>query len=75
MTTNPESENKSGNKKKIQHDDLSLLAQDIIAHAGVGIYIVQHGKFVYVSDLYQKFTGYMDTELLSTHSLKKYSSR
>ncbi|MGA9110363.1 MAG: PAS domain S-box protein [Smithella sp.] len=70
MTTNPESENKSGNKKKIQHDDLSLLAQDIIAHAGVGIYIVQHGKFVYVSDLYQKFTGYMDTELLSTHSLK-----
>ena len=70
MTTNPESGNKSGNKKKIQHNDLSLLAQDIIANAGVGIYIVQHGKFVYVSDLYQKFTGYMDTELLSTHSLK-----
>ena len=70
MATNPESENKSDNKKKIQQDDLSLLAKDIIANAGVGIYIVQHGKFVYVSDLYQKFTGYVDTELLSTHSLK-----
>ncbi|MGP8003886.1 MAG: PAS domain-containing protein, partial [Smithella sp.] len=56
-------------KKKNNQNDLSHLASDIIANAGVGIYIVQHGKFVFVSELYQKITGYEDTELLSTYSL------
>jgi diguanylate cyclase (GGDEF)-like protein/PAS domain S-box-containing protein len=51
-------------------NDLSLLAKDIIANAGVGIYIVQDSKFVYVSDLYQKITGYTDKELLGEYSLK-----
>jgi len=50
--------------------DLSLLAKDIIANAGVGIYIVQDSKFVYVSELYQKITGYTDKELLGEYSLK-----
>lgn len=50
-------------------DDIALLAKDIIANAGVGIYIVQKSKFVYVSDLYQKITGYSDKELLGEYSL------
>ena len=57
-------------KTNSQQNDLSLLAKDIVANAGVGIYIVQHGKFVYVSELYQKITGYTDTELIGTYSLE-----
>lgn len=51
-------------------NDLSLLAKDIIANAGVGIYIVQDSRFVYVSELYQKITGYTDKDLLGEYSLK-----
>lgn len=61
---------KKKNTSPSTQDDLSLLAKDIIANAGVGIYIVQHGKFVYVSDLYQKITGYTDKELLDKDSLQ-----
>jgi diguanylate cyclase (GGDEF)-like protein/PAS domain S-box-containing protein len=50
-------------------EDLSHLAKAIIANAGVGIYIVQYSKFVYVSQLYQQLTGYSDTELIDTYSL------
>jgi diguanylate cyclase (GGDEF)-like protein/PAS domain S-box-containing protein len=50
-------------------ENLSHLAKAIIANAGVGIYIVQDGKFVYVSELYQKITGYTDKELVGTNSL------
>jgi diguanylate cyclase (GGDEF)-like protein/PAS domain S-box-containing protein len=50
--------------------DLSSLAKDIIANAVVGIYIVQNSKFVYVSELYQKITGYSDAELIGEYSLK-----
>jgi diguanylate cyclase (GGDEF)-like protein/PAS domain S-box-containing protein len=56
-------------KKKNKQDDLSDLAKAIISSAGVGIYILQHGKFVYVSELYQKLSGYTDTELIGTYSL------
>ncbi len=52
------------------NDDLSLLAKAIIANAGVGIYVVQNRKFVYVSDLYQKITGYTEQELIGDYSLK-----
>ncbi|MFZ1982312.1 MAG: PAS domain S-box protein, partial [Smithella sp.] len=44
-------------------------ADAIIATAGVGIYIVQHGKFIYVSHLYQNLTGYSEAELISTYYL------
>jgi diguanylate cyclase (GGDEF)-like protein/PAS domain S-box-containing protein len=50
-------------------DDLSHLANDIIANAGVGIYIVQNSKFVYVSELYKKMTGFTDRELIGDYSL------
>ena len=69
MEAEKQSEIKSYSKKKLQQEDLSHLAKGIIANAGVGIYIVQHGKFVYVSDLYQKITGYTDKELIGTYSL------
>ncbi|MBP9013587.1 MAG: EAL domain-containing protein [Smithella sp.] len=52
------------------NDDLALLAKDIIANAGVGIYIVKDTKFVYVSELYQKITGFTDQELLGEYALK-----
>lgn len=69
MAAKQKSGKKSDNNTEIRQEDLSLLAKDIIANVGVGIYIVQHGKFVYVSDLYQKITGYTDKELIDTYSL------
>ena len=69
MAAKQKSERKSDNQKKNQQENLSNLAKDIIANAGVGIYIVQHGKFVYVSELYQKITGYTEKELIGTYSL------
>jgi PAS domain S-box-containing protein len=56
-------------KKENKDEALSHLAKAIIANAGVGIYIVQNGKFVYVSELYQKLSGYTDTALIGTYSL------
>jgi diguanylate cyclase (GGDEF)-like protein/PAS domain S-box-containing protein len=66
--------NKQKKKLSPSDNDLSLLARDIIANAGVGIYIVQKSKFVYVSELYKKLTGYTDTELLGTDSLNNIYS-
>ena len=65
----PDSVSKPDKNDQSLQDDLSHLAKDIISNAGVGIYIVQHGKFVYVSELYQKLSGYTDTELIGTYSL------
>jgi diguanylate cyclase (GGDEF)-like protein/PAS domain S-box-containing protein len=69
MATKSKSTIKPNKKKPLQKNDLSLLANDIISNAGVGIYIVQNGKFIYVSQLYQKLTGYSEAELIGTHSL------
>ena len=69
MAVKLDSVNKSDKNDYSPQDDLSHLAQAIISSAGVGIYIVQHGKFVYVSELYQKLSGYTDTELIGTYSL------
>src|SRR5450759_1569000 len=52
-----------------EQNALFHLAENIILNVGVGIYIVQHGKFVYVSKLYQKITGYSDTKFIGTYSL------
>ena len=69
MAVKPEAVSKTQKKNNNKQDDLSHLAKAIISNAGVGIYIVQHGKFVYVSELYQKLSGYTDTELIGTYSL------
>ena len=69
MATKAKSVSKPDDKNHSQKNNLSHLAKVIISNAGVGIYIVQHGKFVYVSELYQKLSGYTDTELIGTYSL------
>ncbi len=69
MAVKSEAVSKSEKKKKNKQYDLSPLAKDIISNVVVGIYILKHGKFVYVSELYQKLSGYTDTELIGTYSL------
>ena len=69
MAAKAESISKPDEKNHSQKNNLSDLAKAIISKAGVGIYIVQHGKFVYVSQLYQKLTGYSEAELIGTYSL------
>ena len=56
-------------RKPFRKDDLSHLADAVLSSASVGIYIVQQGKFVYISPLYKKLTGYSDQELIGTESL------
>jgi len=53
--------NRKAVKNKVDatpRENLSMLSEEIIAKAGVGIYIVQKGNFVYVSNLFQKITGF-----------------
>ncbi len=57
-------------KKSIsKQDNLFQLSKDIISNVGVGIYIIQNGKFVYVSPLFQKIGGYSHSDLLGTKPL------
>jgi len=56
-------------KKPSQQIDLFALAENITSNIGVGVYIVQHGKFVYISHLYKKITGYTGRDLLGKNSL------
>jgi len=58
-------------KKPSKQVDLFHLAENITSNIGVGIYIVQRGKFVYISPLYTKITGYSDPELLGKNSLER----
>jgi diguanylate cyclase (GGDEF)-like protein/PAS domain S-box-containing protein len=69
MAVKAKSVSKPDDNNYLQNNDLSYLANAIISNAGVGIYIVQHGKFVYVSELYQKLSGYSEAELIGTYSL------
>ena len=52
-----------------QQSDFSHLSEDIISNVGMGIYIVQNGKFVYVSPLFQKLSGYSNADLAGTNPL------
>jgi diguanylate cyclase (GGDEF)-like protein/PAS domain S-box-containing protein len=74
MAVKTTSAGKTEKKKTNKQVDLSHLAKDIISNAGVGIYIVQNSKFVYVSELYQKITGYTDKELIGIPSLRNIYS-
>lgn len=57
-------------KKSLKHPtDLAMLSEAFIAKAGVGIYVVQEKKFVYISNLFQKITGFSDKDLLGQNSL------
>ncbi len=69
MADKPASDSRLDQKKDSPRDDLSHLAKAIISNVGVGIYIVQNGNFVYVSQLYQKLIGYTEAELIGMNSL------
>lgn len=58
-------------KKPSKQIDLFHLAEEITSNIGVGIYIVHRGKFVYISPLYTKITGYSDPELIGKNSLER----
>jgi PAS domain S-box-containing protein len=45
------------------------VAQALLRNAGLGIYIVQEGKFQYVNPVFQNLTGYTENELLGGYSL------
>ncbi len=52
-----------------QQSDFPHLAEDIISNVGMGIYIVLNGKFVYVSPLFQKLSGYSKADLAGTNPI------
>ena len=60
---------KPNKKISSRQSDFPHLAEDIISNISVGIYIVQKGKFVYVSPLFQKLSGYSHSDLLGTNPL------
>jgi diguanylate cyclase (GGDEF)-like protein/PAS domain S-box-containing protein len=68
MPTKASSSGKPGKKSHPKQPALSSVAQAIIRSVGVGIYLVQHGNFVYASPLWQKLTGYLE-EVIGTYSL------
>ena len=45
------------------------VAQALLRNAGLGIYIVQEGSFLYVNPVFQNLTGYTEEELLGKYSL------
>lgn len=45
------------------------LAEDLIGTIGAGIYRVQKGKFVFVSDIYEKMTGYQAKDIVGKNFL------
>ncbi len=58
------------NKKTTsKQNDFANLAEEIISNVCVGIYIVQNGKFVYASPLFQRLSGYSHSDLLGTNPL------
>ncbi|MFO7570833.1 MAG: EAL domain-containing protein [Smithellaceae bacterium] len=54
---------------RLRKSDFSTLSEDSISNFGVGIYIVQDGKFSYVSPLFQKLCGYSGADLIDTNPL------
>jgi diguanylate cyclase (GGDEF)-like protein/PAS domain S-box-containing protein len=60
---------KPNKKLNSQQNDFANLAEEIISNVCVGIYIVKNGKFVYVSPLFQKLSGYSLSDLLGTNPL------
>src|SRR5450759_4459957 len=60
---------KPNKKISSRQSDFSHLAEDIISNISVGIYIVQKGKFIYVSPLFQRLSGYSYADLADTNPL------
>jgi PAS domain S-box-containing protein len=45
------------------------MSQALLRNAGLGIYIVQEGKFQYVNPLFQNLIGFTEKELLGKYCL------
>jgi PAS domain S-box-containing protein len=60
---------KPNKKSSSRQSDFPHLAEDIISNINIGIYIVQKEKFVYVSPLFQKLSGYSHADLAGTNPL------
>jgi hypothetical protein len=50
---------KPDKQSQVQQNELSHLAEEIIANIGVGFYIVQNGHFVYVSPLFLELSRHI----------------
>ncbi|MFC2050579.1 PAS domain S-box protein [Chloroflexota bacterium] len=60
---------KTDKQTKTRMFELAELAQALVRCPGLGIYIVQGGKFRYANAVFQELTGYMGQELRSIHPL------
>ena len=60
---------KPNKKTSSTQSEFTHLAEDIISNINVGIYIVQNRKFVYVSPLFEKLSGYSYADLADTNPL------
>jgi len=49
--------------------DQAALGQALLQSTGAGIYIVQKGKFVYISPFFETLTGYSEKELLGRDTI------
>ncbi|MFH1080753.1 MAG: EAL domain-containing protein [Pseudomonadota bacterium] len=69
MTVKPQSSSKGDKDRSSQKNNFPHLPEIIMSHVGVGIYVVQGRVLVYTSPLYQKLTGYSDTEIMGHNPL------
>jgi PAS domain S-box-containing protein len=69
MVTKSISVEKQDKKSPAMPTGWEEVAQALLRNAGLGIYIVQEGKFQYVNPLFQNLTGYTEEELLGKYSL------
>ncbi|MCX6004591.1 MAG: PAS domain S-box protein, partial [Chloroflexi bacterium] len=49
--------------------DYIALSRDLVHGIGIGVYIIQNKKFVYVNPFFEKLTGYSSDELLGMRAL------
>jgi diguanylate cyclase (GGDEF)-like protein/PAS domain S-box-containing protein len=60
---------KTDKQNKSRMVESAKLAQALIRCPGLGIYIVQDGKFQYANSMFQELTGYTEQELRGIYSL------
>jgi len=61
---------KPGKRSRNKLPGSQQLAQALMQSAGIGIFIVEEGKFQYVNPLFQELTGYTGEELIGKDSLQ-----